>query len=338
MTLGSVLVVTPRWTRDGGVAAHAQASAAALAAHGLRVHALAAQVLDGPEGVPATTAPRLFDATARMAERLAGAAELHPDVIHVHQVDDPEIVTALRELAPVVSSAHGYVACTSGVHYFAPGEECGRAHGPGCVGNLALRGCAHTRHVKKLPHRYRAASGARAALQIADVAVCYSATIERHLEVNGVARRAVVPLFPTMPAREGSGHADRRRVVFAGRLVRPKGVDVLIRAAAAVDGEFVLCGEGRKLEPMRRLARAQGVQDRVRFAGWLDSGALAQELAVAVAGAVRAGGHRGPGGGAPGGGLGHGRRGRVAERRRERAARAGGRRAAAGGGAQRAAG
>jgi len=281
-----VLIVTPRWTRDGGVAAHAQASAVALAEHGAEVFALAASVHDGPSGIPAIASAGLFDSGAPMAERLAAAIELGPAVIHLHQVDDPEILGALRELAPVVSSAHGYVACTSGVHYFKPGQECPRAHGPGCVGNLVVRGCAHTRHVKKLPLRYRNATRACNAFALADVAVSYSRTIDRHLAVNGVQRRAVVPLFPTMPAREGSGHAGRRRVVFAGRLVKPKGVDVLIRAASLVDGEFVLCGEGRRLQAMRELARAQGVEGRVRFTGWLAPDALAQELADASVVAV----------------------------------------------------
>ncbi|HTC71497.1 MAG TPA: hypothetical protein VK655_01320, partial [Solirubrobacteraceae bacterium] len=41
---GPVLLVTPRWTRDGGVATHVMASAAALVAHGIEVHVLAARI------------------------------------------------------------------------------------------------------------------------------------------------------------------------------------------------------------------------------------------------------------------------------------------------------
>ena len=52
-------------------------------------------------------------------------------------------------------SAHGYTACTSDVYYFQPGTECTRAHGPGCIPNLAFKGCAHTRDPRPLPDAYR---------------------------------------------------------------------------------------------------------------------------------------------------------------------------------------
>jgi glycosyltransferase involved in cell wall biosynthesis len=283
MTPASVLLVTPRWTRDGGVAAHVQVSAAALAARGVEVRVLAAQADPDADvdGVSVVTAPLLFDAQQPMDARLAGALSAPPGVAHLHQVEDPEIVARLRRVAPVVISAHGYTACTSGVYYFQPGEECTRAHGPGCVPNLIARGCAHTRYPKTLPRKYRNTTRARSALGQADLAVSYSSAVDRHLAANGIARRTVVPYFPTMAPREGSGHAQRRRVVFAGRVVRPKGVGVLIRAARDVDAEFVLCGDGRELDEMRALSERLALADRVRFTGWLDAAALAQQLADA---------------------------------------------------------
>jgi glycosyltransferase involved in cell wall biosynthesis len=56
---------------------------------------------------------------------------------------------------------------------------------------------------------------------------------------------------------------------------------VLIRAARAVDAEFVICGDGWQLDAMRRLARRLEVSERVSFKGWLGAGELAQELADA---------------------------------------------------------
>ena len=41
VTRGPVLLVTPRWSRDGGVATHVTASAAALARSGIPVHVVA---------------------------------------------------------------------------------------------------------------------------------------------------------------------------------------------------------------------------------------------------------------------------------------------------------
>ncbi len=279
----SVLLVMPSWTRDGGVATHVMASAAALARRGLEVHVLAAQIEAG-EPVPGVTlhqSAELFDRAVTPEQRVGDALSTPISVIHMHQFDDPSVTAHLQRHAPVLISAHGYPACTSRVHYFRPGEECMRAHGPGCVPNLLARGCAHVRDPRPLPSSYRRSSRALESLKRADLSISHSSAVDRHLAINGVERRAVVPLFSTVTPVQGSGHEQRRRVVFAGRVVRPKGVDVLIRAAHVLDAEFVICGEGLMLDAMRRLTRRLKVEDRVSFRGWLDTAQLARELAEA---------------------------------------------------------
>jgi glycosyltransferase involved in cell wall biosynthesis len=216
-----------------------------------------------------------------MADRIGQAMSFNPDVIHLHQVDLPDVVHAMRKSAPVVISAHVYSACPSGLYYFRPGHECTRAHGPGCVFNLIARGCAHSLNLKPLPTRYMNAARRAEALKGADLVVSYSRAVDRHLAANGLMQRRIVPLLATIAPKAGSGHAARRRVVFAGRIVSQKGVAVLIRAARDVDGEFVICGDGRQLEAMRRLALRSGVQKRVTFKGWLNPEQLAQEFANA---------------------------------------------------------
>jgi glycosyltransferase involved in cell wall biosynthesis len=247
------------------------------------VSVLAARIdPDTPAGaVELLHAPDLFDAGAPVERRLGEAAAAAPDVAHLHQVDEPEIVAALQRTAPVLLSAHGYIACTSGVHYFRPGQGCTRRHGLGCIPNLMFRGCAHTTNPGRLPAQFRRAQTGLEALRRADLAVCYSSAVEQHLAVNAVAPRRVIPLFTTMAPAQGSGHETRRRVVSAGRVVAPKGVEYLIRAAPRVDAEFVVCGDGWRLEETRALARRLGVAERVRFTGWLSDEELARELAEA---------------------------------------------------------
>jgi glycosyltransferase involved in cell wall biosynthesis len=281
--ISSVLLGVPRWTRDGGISAHVQSSATVLAEHGLEVRVLTARIESNEEipGVTVIRCPDLFHPDVPMTERLGEVLSLNPDVIHLHQVDLPDVVTALRASAPVVISAHVFSACPSGLYYFRPGQECTRGHGPGCMFNMVLRGCAHTRNLKSLPTRYVHAARRAEALKGADLVVSYSTAVDRHLAANGLVHRQIVPFPATITARAGTGHENRRRVVFAGRVVGQKGVAVLIRAAREVEGEFVICGDGRQLEAMRRLARRTGVQRRVSFRGWLDAEDLAQELADA---------------------------------------------------------
>ncbi len=282
-TPSSVLFVTPLWGRDGGVAAHVKESAGALARHGVDVHVFAAR-LKSSEDVPGVNVyhrPELLNTRASIERRLGEPPPVWPEVTHVHQLDDPAIVRFVRMRSPVVISAHGYPGCTSGVYYFEPGHECTRAHGPGCIPNLVARGCAHTRHPKTLPSKYREVSRGLAVLRHADLVVSYSSAVDRHLAANGLPRRAVIPYFPTLAPKAGSGHATRRRVVFAGRLVPSKGVDVLIRATAEVNAELVICGEGRQQDELRALARDLGVESRVHFKGWMDADELADEFANA---------------------------------------------------------
>ena len=281
--VGSALLLTPRWTRDGGVATHAIASAAALAEQGLKVKALCARAdpAEHTPGVEVIERPALFDETATTAERLGPVLEDAPDVAHVHQVDDPGLVRILRERAPVLVSVHGYSACTSGVHYFKPGEECMRAHGLGCWPNLLLRGCAHENNPRRLPPNYRQASRSLQSLRECDLAIAYSSATDRHLQINGIERRAQVPLFTTLVPATGSGHEQRRRVVFAGRVVAPKGVGILLQAVSTLDSELVVCGDGWRLGEMRELAAKLGIAERVRFTGWLAPEDLAREIAEA---------------------------------------------------------
>lgn len=56
-------------------------------------------------------------------------------------------------------------------------------------------------------------------------------------------------------------------VLFVGRLVPYKGVDVLLRALAAVDAGAVVVGDGPLRTSLEAQAASLGIADRVRFAG-----------------------------------------------------------------------
>jgi glycosyltransferase involved in cell wall biosynthesis len=60
-------------------------------------------------------------------------------------------------------------------------------------------------------------------------------------------------------------HQDRKIVLFVGRLVYYKGVDVLLRAMDGVDADLVLVGSGPLEERLRRLAAKSRVANRVSF-------------------------------------------------------------------------
>ena len=226
----SVLMVIPRWVRDGGVAAHIAASAQALAARGTRVAVLAAKVESEfvPPGARIFHSPELFNRDAPVEERLGEALSCEPTLVHLNQLGDATVVEFLRRSTPVVISAHGFVACTSGVHYFRPGHECMRAHGPGCVLNLPR--CAHTRHPLSLRRVLRArrarawrpaAGGHGRVLLLAPSTGIWGST--------GSPTAALVPYFPTVtPA--ASERASSPRWCSSAASWRRRALSTLVRA------------------------------------------------------------------------------------------------------------
>lgn len=56
-------------------------------------------------------------------------------------------------------------------------------------------------------------------------------------------------------------------LLFVGRLVPYKGVDVLIRALAGLDARLAVVGDGPERAALEQLARDRGLADRIRFLG-----------------------------------------------------------------------
>ena len=85
-------------------------------------------------------------------------------------------------------------------------------------------------------------------------------------------------MTPALAARvEAIRREDVRPIVlFVGRLVPYKGVDVLLRAMAGLEARAVIVGDGPLGPALKDLARELGVDGRVRFAG----NASADELAA----------------------------------------------------------
>jgi glycosyltransferase involved in cell wall biosynthesis len=68
-----------------------------------------------------------------------------------------------------------------------------------------------------------------------------------------------------------SRFSERNLLVFAGQIIRGKGVDVLLRALAKVKSRFeaVILGEGGHRAHCEKLCRRLGLQDRVTFHGFI---------------------------------------------------------------------
>lgn len=93
-----------------------------------------------------------------------------------------------------------------------------------------------------------------------------------HIVPNGVDLSKMIPLNP-----EALGKSPTTKTIFfVGRLVREKGVQVLIEAVPAVLDQFpdlkvVVAGKGPMLEHLRQLSRSHGVEHVIDFVGFVDN-------------------------------------------------------------------
>ncbi len=97
--------------------------------------------------------------------------------------------------------------------------------------------------------------------------------------------------FAASPARERTAAAVRSRhgtplVVFVGRLVTYKGVDVLLRAMPDVRARLLVVGGGPEEPRLRALAGQLGLGDRVAFTGRIDAADLPGHMAAADVGVL----------------------------------------------------
>ncbi|MBI4672747.1 MAG: glycosyltransferase [Chloroflexi bacterium] len=110
-----------------------------------------------------------------------------------------------------------------------------------------------------------------------NAAIAGSSESQRVLRRKGFQKPiAIIPQFgvPNSFAPRPSTRGSNCRVVgYAGRLVREKGIQVLLHALANVNGDWQLrlLGSGPALDSLQALARELGIAARVQFIPWISS-------------------------------------------------------------------
>jgi glycosyltransferase involved in cell wall biosynthesis len=173
--------------------------------------------------------------------------------------------------------------CCGGSLYFRPGHACGRAHGPGCVPAMALRGCAHSVDPRGRAADYRLVTRLVKLLQEVDVPLAFSSAVLRNLRINRIDGTEIAPFVSGQVKVRPPGLADR--ILFVGRINRAKGLGQLIRAVSGMPGTLDVCGDGWWRASAEKLVDRRGMRGRVRFLGWLNDADLlaAYDRAAVVA-------------------------------------------------------
>ncbi|NJL20440.1 MAG: glycosyltransferase family 4 protein [Leptolyngbyaceae cyanobacterium SM1_3_5] len=219
-----------------------------------------------------STRLQVLTQTVNPSAYLALRRTLHnfqPDVVHVRifmgQLS-PLILPLLQDVPCLYQAAMYRAICPKGTKTLPTGDPCHSVAGRACLHHRCLtpQSWAMLMVQRQLWLRWR---------QVFDRVVALSHGMKAKLEAegispveviyNGVRERSMRPALQNPPT-----------VVFAGRLVPEKGVDLLLRAFAQVllqvpQARLLIAGQGSEANFLQTLAAELGVSDRVTWLGHL---------------------------------------------------------------------
>jgi glycosyltransferase involved in cell wall biosynthesis len=211
-------------------------------------------------------------------------AQFEPDVVFLHKFSDPAVLDALLDRGPpVVRMVHDHdLYCMRGYKYNVLTRQiCQRAASAFCI--FPCGASIARRPDSRFPFRWVSYRAKRREidqnhrLHRLIVATRY---MQHELLRNGFApgQIEIHPPVPRAPASvEPPSFSPRNLIVYAGQIIRGKGVDVLLQSLAQVTTPFecVILGDGSHRAECERLSARLGLQARVTFAGFVPQARIA---------------------------------------------------------------
>jgi glycosyltransferase involved in cell wall biosynthesis len=275
-----ILFVHDRFGAFGGAESNALLTATELKRRGHELAVLHGPVTGRGEAPWRATFSQLFPLapeTNRVRVQ-AACADFQPDVIYVHKMSELEVLDQLgQSRIPVVRMVHDHdLYCMRSYKYFFWNRRiCNRAASPFC-----LFGCgaflARNRG-RGWPFRWVSYFEKKKEIRLNQKfhrIIVATAYMREELLRNGFEQsriRILPPATAFSEERIDSSFSDRNLIVFAGQLIRGKGVDILLESLARVETPFecVIIGEGNHKSYCQLLARKMGLEGKVRFTGFL---------------------------------------------------------------------
>jgi glycosyltransferase involved in cell wall biosynthesis len=222
------------------------------------------------------------DAAATVENALA---TFRPDAVYVHKMPNLAVIEALVESGvPLVRMVHDHdIYCMRSYKYdYLTRKICTRAAGPACVfpclasvvrntgPGLPLKLVSYSEKLREIALNRRF-----------DRMVVVTTFMRDELLKNGfdgsrIRIHAPVPRMGETGLR--SNFSGRNLILYAGQIIRGKGVDVLLKSLAKMREKFecVILGDGNHRAACEKLSKKLGLTDRVHFKGYVPQDELKQ--------------------------------------------------------------
>jgi glycosyltransferase involved in cell wall biosynthesis len=199
--------------------------------------------------------------------------KFQPEVVQLHGADHAFFRTEIARRVPTCRFIHDQsLFCSGGDRMSGDFAPCHRAHGTACLALHYATRCGgknpfgNWERWRRVQRRCEMKNEPRLRLQVA------SEFMRRGLLENGydAERIDVVPLFAIPPNTPPQTEPDL--LLVASRLVKAKGVHLLLRALATIADapwRLVVAGTGPEFSALQNLAHELALRERVRFTGEL---------------------------------------------------------------------
>ena len=205
-------------------------------------------------------------------------AEFQPDVVHVRMFLwqlSPLILPLLKDIPCLYQTAVYKAICPVGTKILSDGSACKYPVGSACLTNSCLtpQTWAVLMLQCQLWQQWRDAF---------DLVVALSHGMKNQLENTGIKPVEVVyngvPIRPMRPSL-----VNPPTIVYAGRLVSEKGIDILLQAFAKVllkvpEAKLLIAGDGSEKDNLQALSVELGITKSVTWLGYLPQPEMEQQF------------------------------------------------------------
>jgi glycosyltransferase involved in cell wall biosynthesis len=205
-------------------------------------------------------------------------AKFRPDVVYVHKMPDLEVIQALVDSSrPLVRMVHDHdIYCMRSYKYnYFTRKICTRAASPFCVfpclasvvrnpgPGFPLKWVSYTNKRREI------ALNQKFRRMVVVTTYMRDELLRNGFDLDRIRILAPVPRMGDANLRSSFG--DRNLILYAGQIIRGKGVDVLLESLAKVKSPFecVILGDGNHKAYCEALSRRLGLADRVSFKGFI---------------------------------------------------------------------